>query len=181
MAETSNETGRGPAHQHVELGVAVVTGLFGIVTMYGSYLVGIKWGVSGPGAGFFPFYVGLIILGCSVFNFAQAFLAKNDGELFADYGQLRSVMSVVIPTAIYVAVIPPVAFRIPFASIAVPGLGLYVASMLLIAWFMKRLGHYGWGLTLAIAVGLPVITYVVFERWFLIPLPKGPIEHWLGL
>ncbi len=53
--------------------------------------------------------------------------------------------------------------------------------MLLIAVFMKWLGRYGWGLTLAIAIGMPVITYVMFEKWFLVPLPKGPIEDLLGL
>jgi hypothetical protein len=36
-------------------------------------------------------------------------------------------------------------------------------------------------MTLAIAIGMPVLTYVTFEKWFLVPLPKGPIEDWLGL
>ena len=76
-------------------------------------------------------------------------------------------MSVVIPTTVYV--------------LAVPWIGIYVASMLLLAVFMKWLGRYGWGLTLAIAVGVPVIFYVMFEKWFLVPLPKGPLEDLLGL
>ena len=25
-----------------------------------------------------------------------------------------------------------------------------------------------------------VVTFVIFERWFLVPLPKGPLEAWLG-
>ena len=36
-------------------------------------------------------------------------------------------------------------------------------------------------MTLPIAIGVPVVVYIVFERWFLMPLPKGPIEDWLGL
>jgi hypothetical protein len=63
----------------------------------------------------------------------------------------------------------------------VPSLGIYVASMLLIAVFMKRLGGYGWGLVLAISVGVPAAFFVLFEKWFLLPLPKGPIEELLGL
>ena len=46
---------------------------------------------------------------------------------------------------------------------------------------MKWLGRYGWALTLAVAIGVPVLAYLMFEKWFLVPLPKGPIEDLLGL
>jgi hypothetical protein len=46
---------------------------------------------------------------------------------------------------------------------------------------MRWIGRYGWLLTLAISISLPVIIYVTFEMWFLVPLPKGPIEDLLGL
>jgi hypothetical protein len=29
-------------------------------------------------------------------------------------------------------------------------------------------------------VGVPLFFFIVFERWFLVPLPKGPIENLLG-
>jgi putative tricarboxylic transport membrane protein len=29
-------------------------------------------------------------------------------------------------------------------------------------------------------VGVPVVTFLIFEKWFLVPLPKGPIEEYLG-
>jgi putative tricarboxylic transport membrane protein len=32
----------------------------------------------------------------------------------------------------------------------------------------------------AVAVGVPFVTFLIFERWFLLPLPKGPIEAYLG-
>jgi putative tricarboxylic transport membrane protein len=167
MAEASEETGQGPRHRVVEFSVAAITGAFGVLIMIGSLQVGINWGVEGPKSGFFPFYVGLIIVGCSVINIAQVALAGNSNKLFADWGQLRSVMSVVIPTAIYVFVLPLI--------------GIYISSALLIAAFMKWLGRYRWGLTLAVAIGVPVVTYLLFEKWFLVPLPKGPIEDKLGL
>ena len=56
-----------------------------------------------------------------------------------------------------------------------------VKTGLLIGVFMKWLGRYRWLLVLAVAIGVPVVTFVVFERWFLVPLPKGPVEEWLGL
>ena len=75
-------------------------------------------------------------------------------------------MSVVVPTAIYVA--------------AIPWIGIYVASAVLIGAFMRWFGRYGWLLVLAVSIGMPLVTFVVFERWFLVPLPKGPIEEYLG-
>ena len=167
MSEHSNAGSRGgPSHRLVEIGVAVAMALFALIVIAGSTAAGIGWGAEGPKAGFFPFYVGLIILGSSLFNFAQIVLRPST-RLFADWGQLRLVLSVLIPSIVYVAL--------------VPALGIYLASMMLIAVFMRWLGQYGWSLIATIAVGVPVAFFVVFERWFLVPLPKGPIENLLGL
>ncbi len=141
---------------------------FGFVVLYGSLQVGINWGVEGPRPGFFPFYVSLFIIVASIYNLAQAVALGGIKEgLFSTWEQLRRVMSVVVPASIYVAL--------------VPFLGMYISSMLLIAVFMMWLGNYSLAKTLPIAIGMPVIVYIVFERYFQIPLPKGPIEYWLGL
>ena len=168
MTEKSLEpTGGGPAHRWVEAGVALFMVLLGVIVIIGSAQVGIGWGPEGPRSGFFPFYLGVLIIGASVANFARAFLEMDREQLFADWGQLAQVVSVVIPTTVYV--------------LAVPWIGIYLASALLIAVFMKWFGRYGTGLTLALALGVPAIAYVLFEKWFLVPLPKGPIEDLLGL
>jgi hypothetical protein len=167
MSEASRDSDRGPFHRNVEIGVALVIALFAIVVMLGGLQAGIGWAVEGPRAGFFPFYVGLVILLASGVNLARIFAEPRDGWVFASWGQLRSVMSVVVPTAIYVGVLPY--------------LGIYISSALLIGGFMKWLGRYPWITTLLVAVAVPVVTYMTFERWFLVPLPKGPIEELLGL
>jgi hypothetical protein len=156
----------GPLHRHVEMGTAALMALLGAITILGSLKVGIGWAAEGPQAGFFPFWVGLLIIAASVFNFIRAY-AGTDRKLFAEWGQIAQVLKVVWPTAIYVA--------------AVPWLGIYVASALLVAGFMRWLGRYGWSLTLVISLALPLVAYVTFEKWFLVPLPKGPIEDLLGL
>lgn len=166
MSDVSNETRRGPSHRNVEIAVALIIAAFGVIVMAGSWKVGINWGVEGPKAGFFPFYVGLVIVGSSVVNLINA-MKESPTHLFADWSQLRAVMSIVIPTAIYVAVMPFV--------------GLYLSSLVLIGFFMKWLGRYSWVLTLSIAIGVPLVTFILFEKWFLVPLPKGPIEDWLNL
>ena len=168
MTEHSNEAAEtGPRHATVEAAVAVAIGLFGMITIAGSLQVGINWGAEGPKAGFFPFYVGLMIVASSVVNLLHSWNGGSHDRLFASWDGLRKVLSVVLPTAVYVALVPTI--------------GIYISSMLLIALFMKWLGRYGWPLVAAISVGVPVAFYLMFEKWFLVPLPKGPIEYALGL
>jgi putative tricarboxylic transport membrane protein len=156
--------GAGPSQPKVEIGVALAMTVFAVIVLIGSIQAGIGWGAEGPKAGFIPFYVGLIILGASVVNLIQV---RSEGSaLFARWSELGQVLSVVIPTAIYVGLIPHI--------------GIYVASALLIVFFMKWLGSYGWTHVLPIAIGVPVVTFAVFEKWFLVALPKGPIEEFLG-
>jgi hypothetical protein len=156
----------GPAHDYVEIGVAVATALFGIIVIIGSLQVGIGWGVEGPRAGFLPFYFGLLILIGSAVNFWNIYRTADYKALFAEWGQLYSVLMVVVPTAIYV--------------FAIPYIGIYVASVFLIAVFMRWIGKYGWGMVAALSLGVPLFCFIVFERWFLVSLPKGPLEEWLG-
>jgi hypothetical protein len=99
-------------------------------------------------------------------NLAKIFLSPDEGGLFAEWRQIRQVLAVVVPTAIYVA--------------AIPYLGIYVSSALLIIAFMKWLGNYQWLVAVAVGVVVPTLTFLMFEIWFLVPLPKGPVEKLLG-
>jgi hypothetical protein len=139
---------------------------FGAVVIIGSLQVGIGWGPEGPKSGFFPFYLGVAIILASVLNLVAA-IAQPPEKVFADWAQLVSVISVVIPTTIYV--------------FAVPWVGIYLSSLILIAVFMRWLGRYGIAMCATVSIGVTVATYLMFEKWFLVPLPKGPIEDWLGL
>jgi putative tricarboxylic transport membrane protein len=167
MNETVKETGgAGPSHRGVEIGVAIAMAILALIGIYGSIKVGIGWGAEGPRAGFFPFYVSLAVLISCAVNLAKVVASADDGQLFAEWGQIRQVLAVVVPTAIYVA--------------AIPFLGIYVASALLIIAFMKWLGNYHWLMSIAVGVVVPILTFLMFEVWFLVPLPKGPLENFLG-
>jgi hypothetical protein len=141
-------------------------GFLGAVSIYGGLQVGIGWGAEGPKAGFFPFYVGLIVVLASVVNFINAVKEPETGQLLAEWSQLGQVISVIVPTTIYV--------------LAIPYLGIYVASAILIGGFMKHFGRYSWLMSIAVAVLVPLALFVTFEIWFLVPLPKGPLEDYLG-
>jgi putative tricarboxylic transport membrane protein len=168
MSDSSHGSGgAGPSHRVVEIGVALFIALLAVIGIIGALNVGIGWGAEGPKAGFFPFYISLIVLLSCAVNLVNALREFTGGELFAEWGQIRQVLSVVIPTAAYV--------------FAVPLLGMYVSSALLIAVFMRWIGRYSWTMVAAIAIGVPVFTFTLFEFWFLVPLPKGPLEDWLGL
>jgi putative tricarboxylic transport membrane protein len=167
MNETVKEAGgTGPSHRGVEIGVAAFMAALALIGIYGSIKVGIGWGAEGPRAGFFPFYISLAVLISCAVNLVKIFLSADDGELFAEWGQIRQVLAVVIPTAIYVAIIPYI--------------GMYAASALLIIAFMKWLGNYHWLTSIAVGALVPVLTFLMFEVWFLVPLPKGPLERFLG-
>jgi putative tricarboxylic transport membrane protein len=162
----SEGQGAGPAQRSIEMGTAVAVALFGLIITVGSINVGIGWGDEGPKSGFFPFYLGIIIMGSSVVNLVEA--SRGDPiKRFADWSQLRQVLSLTIPTAVYVGVIP--------------WIGIYVSSFILIALFMVWLGNYRLPFAIGLSALIIVATFLVFEKWFLVPLPKGPIEDWLGL
>jgi putative tricarboxylic transport membrane protein len=167
MNETVKETGgAGPSHRGVEIGVAVAMAVLALIGIYGSIKVGIGWGAEGPQAGFFPFYVSLLVVIACAVNLAKTVMSADDGALFAEWGQIRQVLAVVVPTAIYVA--------------AIPYLGIYVSSALLIIAFMKWLGNYQWLVAIPVGVVVPILVFLMFEIWFLVPLPKGPVEKLLG-
>ncbi|GGF88158.1 hypothetical protein GCM10007301_55080 [Azorhizobium oxalatiphilum] len=161
------------AHEHtvtrrtMDIVVALLfMGLAGLV-MADSWRIGARWASDGPQAGYFPFYVGLIMMVASVTTLLQNLLTRHpDRANFVDRSQFRSVLQVLVPTIAYVVLI---AF-----------IGLYVASAIFIAFFMWWLGKYKPLLIVPVAIGVPLVLFVMFEVWFLVPLPKGPLETALG-
>ena len=154
---------RGP-----ELAVSGFLLAIGVLVVADSLRVGIGWADDGPRSGYFPFYIGLMLLGSSGAVFVGQLLRwRRDTAVFAQRAQIRHVVAVLVPIAVYVGAIFP--------------LGIYVASALLIAYFMRRHGHYRWSVTAAVSLAVPLAFFLVFERWFLVPLAKGPLERLFGL
>ena len=168
MEPTDNDDGAPLRQRGPELATAGFLLLMAVLVIVDSLRVGIGWADDGPRAGYFPFYIGLLLGAASLGIIAVELLRKKTpSPVFAEREQLKQVVAVAVPTAVYVALI---AF-----------IGIYLASALLIGFFMRRHGHYGWAPTLATAIGVPAVFFGVFEKWFLVPLPKGPIEQLLGL
>jgi hypothetical protein len=154
----------------MEAVVAALLFLFGATFIYQSVKLGFRWAVEGPQSGFFPFYVALIICGSSLVVFVNALRGKagKADEAFVERGQLKKVMQVLIPAAIYV--------------LGVQLIGIYVASAIYIALFMRFLGKYSWVKAVLIAVIITVVFFFMFEVWFQVPLYKGTWDAtwWTG-
>ena len=154
-----------------EFVVAALFFVFGAVVVWDSRRLGSEWGSDGPQAGYFPFYIGLIICIASVANAISAFNAGSKGaKVFVTWGQLKMVLTVVVPSLVYVALI----------ANPVYSLGIYEASAIFIGYFMRYLGKYGWPKIAAVSIGVMTAFFLMFEVWFRVPLPKGPIEALLG-
>ena len=151
--------------------VAVAFFVFGSVVVWDSRRLGSQWASDGPQAGYFPFYIGLIICIASVANFIIALNSGSKGaKPFVTWGQMKMVLTVMVPCTIYVALI----------ANPVYSLGIYEASAIFIAFFMRYLGKYSWPKIAAVSVGVMTVFFLMFEVWFKVPLPKGPIEALVG-
>ncbi len=167
MSDFSEEAGGAAVSTRwPEIMVAGVLLMAALLVMFDSVRSGIGWGDDGPRSGYFPFRIGLLLAGASVAILIGQLRVRST-QVFAERAQLVMVVQVFVPIVIYVALIA--------------WLGIYVASALLIGYFMRRHGKYGWALTAAVSVGVPLVFFGVFERWFLVPLIKGPLEALLGL
>jgi len=154
-----------------EVAVAACFLVFGSVVVWDSRRLGAQWGDDGPQAGYFPFYIGLFIVVSSMMNLYNALASGSKGRApFVMWDQLRMILVVVVPSVIYVALMAN-----PWWS-----LGMYVPSAVFIAFFMRYLGKYGWLKIALVSVGTMVAFFLMFEIWFKVPLPKGPLEAALG-
>jgi len=166
MSDSSESGGRPVSSRGFEATVAIVLQVIALLVITDSVRVGIDWADDGPRAGYFPFYIGLLLLGAASWVLVDCIRHWRRASGFAQSDELMRVVAMLVPIAIYV--------------LGVGLLGIYLASAILIAYFMRRYGKYGLGPTTAVSLGVPLVLFLVFERWFLVPLPKGPIEAMLG-
>jgi hypothetical protein len=154
---------RGVPTYIVEAVVALLVVVLGIVVLQGSWSLGSRWTSDGPGSGYFPFYIGLILCISGTGILYQAvFGKKRNTEIFVDSEQLKRVLSVLVPAVVYV--------------LAVRLVGLYVASAFYIALFMIVLGKYSPVKSIITALVVNVLFFFMFEVWFKVPLFKGAFD-----
>ena len=149
----------------VDLLTAACILAIGAIVIADSLRLGAGWGSDGPKSGFFPFWLGTILVLTAATLLLQAW-RRGVQEPFVSRQRLRPVLIVLLPA------IGLVVFT--------EWLGLYVASALYLGGYMRGVGGHRWATVALVAIGIPIVTFVIFERWFLVPMPKGPLEGWLG-
>ena len=154
---------RGVPTYLVEAVVAAVLLLIGAVVIFESRRLGAGWTSDGPGSGYFPFYIGLILVISGVGVLYQSVFGKGrDTSIFVDSVQLRQVLSVLLPAALYV--------------LAIAFVGIYIASAVYIALFMVVLGKYAPVKSVVAALVIMTVFFFMFEVWFQVPLYKGSFD-----
>jgi putative tricarboxylic transport membrane protein len=148
-----------------ELVTASVLILLGGIVLFDAVRLGFGWGPDGPRSGFFPFWLALIMVVVCVAIIAQA-ARRAENKSFVGREQLDSVLKVLWPALAFVALIRFV--------------GLYVAAALYMGFYMRWVGRHSWLTVVGIALIVSIGAFLVFEKWFLVPMPKGPLEEWLG-
>ncbi len=165
--ESNNEAGTGPRTgvptYIVEAVIAIGVIIMGIVVVNGGRQLGAGWTSDGPGSGYFPFIIGVLLCISGVGILFQALVGKTKNtDIFVDSDQLKRVLQVLIPALFYVA--------------AVQLVGLYVASVVYIALFMIFLGKYSWIKSVVVSLAVIVLFFFMFEVWFKVPLFKGVLD-----
>lgn len=168
-----------------EIWTPVAVALVGAVVASESLTHDIGWNETGPGSGYFPFRVGLLLVAAAAIRLFQVRLnadttreTRGTGSAslerdasgpvnFVTREELRRSLSVLWPTVALVAAMIP--------------LGCYVPSAAYLAWMMRRHGGRGWLVSAAYGGAVTISFFLVFDLWFRVPLAKGPVEAALGL
>jgi putative tricarboxylic transport membrane protein len=158
---------KGPSRCAVDAAVAAIAFLVGVAVMIDTYHLGAGWAQGSPQSGYFPFRIGAIICIVSAVILVQSLFGKSrDTALFVQWEQFKPVLLVLLPTLAYV--------------LAIQLIGIYVASALFVAAFMRLMGRQGWLKIMLISIGVSAVLFWLFELQFLVPLPKGPLEALFG-
>lgn len=143
--------------------VALALALAAVVLVREAARLPIVWTAMGPGAGFFPFWLAVGVLASALVVLLKNLRAapSRGGEPFIPPGAWRPLAVVFLPIAAVVGLIGY--------------LGIYLGGALYLAGYMRLVGRHRWGAIALVAILVPLSLFLIFERWFLLPMPKGTV------
>jgi hypothetical protein len=178
MHEKDTDEGRSlVSNRTMEILVALLLLGGSAIVIYDSVRLGFGWleGV-GPAPGYFPFWIAVILAVSSLVTLITAIVRQGPSETFVSLQPFGRVLAVLLPSLVYVALVGGVSL----GPVEVPKLGIYVASAIFIFAFMLTIGRENVFKSVGVSIFVPLALFLMFEKWFLVPLPKGPLEMWLG-
>ena len=151
----------------VETIVYVLLIALALLLAFDNWRTGMGWEAEGPQAGYFPFYLSVVLSVASLYGLLGIFLSRAaSSETFVTRDQLRRVMQVFVPTLLF--------------CLFTQWLGLYVASFVLIVGFMWMVGRIALWKSLLTSVVFSLAMFITFEIAFDVIMPKGPLEALFG-
>ena len=155
------------SNRGVELVVSLLLIAFAALMAYDNWRTGMGWATDGPRAGYFPFYLSIILGGASLYGLIGILLKQaGEGETFVTRDQFRRVLQVFVPTFLF--------------CLFTQWLGLYVASFFLVAGFMRIVGRIALWKSLLTALVFTLAMFITFDVAFDVIMPKGPLEALFG-
>jgi hypothetical protein len=150
----------------VEISLYLLLIALALVLGYDNWRSGAGWERDGPQSGYLPFYLCVILAGASLWGLGTVLRRSWPDQVFVTRDRLRRVLQVFVPTLLF--------------CVATQWLGLYVASFLLIAGFMRFIGGIAWWKCLLTGVVFAAAMFATFEIAFDVLMPKGPLEALFG-
>src|SRR3954466_7454258 len=83
----------------IDIAVSLALLALAALLAFDNWRTGMGWDSTGPQAGYFPFYLSVILATASVYGLFKQFLARKEaGETFVEREQFVRVLQVFVPT-----------------------------------------------------------------------------------
>jgi len=166
MAGSSTDGTPYATRRALEIWTAGAVALVGVVVSLESLTHDIAWNEAGPGSGYFPFRIGVLLAGIALIQIVRGTGRASQASdasgpvIFVTREELGRSLSVFLPTAALV--------------MAMFLLGSYVPSAIYLAWMLRRHGGRGWLASAAYGAVVMAVFFLIFDVWFRVPLARGP-------
>ena len=118
------------------------------------------WTPNGPGSGFLPFWLGLVMAGLAVMLIVRASRQAESGPAWLPGGRaLARLVVVIVATTAFIWILPV--------------LGMTLTTALFLVVLLRFLEGHTWTATLGVAVATAAANWLVFIRWLHVPFPPG--------
>ena len=118
------------------------------------------WGTTGPGSGFFPFWLGLAMAVLAALLLVRAVREPDPGPPWVPHGRGLVRFLGVLGGAVAFLVV-------------MPWLGMAVTTVLFLVGILKLLEGHSWAASVAIALATALVNWAVFAWWLRVPFPTG--------
>jgi len=138
--------------------------LLSVLVMIECFRLGFGWDeMSGPQAGFVPFYLAMLMILSSLFIFYLGWKGekKEDDNFFINREGMMEAIKIAATALLFTIILV-------FA-------GVYFAMLIFAPLFVRWLGRHNWPTVIMFTIGITLAIYFGMEVGLKIPLPRSPL------